>query len=476
MRNYLHQSYLLVFMSVGIILGTILALVLRINFFAATGWAVLVIILFIYAYLKPTYAFGIIIFVAGMILAFFRVAIELKGENYIRQLYVQTILVTGTVSGDPETDEGGTSIKLTDLKFGEEGISARGSLYISARQNEEIERGDTVSLYGKLASGFGTYAGYMYRPTIKAILKPEPGDLILKIRNWFSGRIRELIPEPEVLLGLSYLLGMKAGLPEDLNENLRVVGLVHIVVASGAHLSILVGIARKIFGKVSRMAGLIFSVLFVLFFMAMVGFTPSILRAGVMSILSLIAWYVGRKFAAWRIILLVAALTLMINPSFIINLGWLLSFASFAGIMILGPRITKFFYGIKKPGFFGSTIITTISATLMTLPITLYFYGQISLISVLANLLILPTLSYAMGLVFLTGVVFGIPLIQDLVAFLATKLLDFHILVVEFFGGMKSFLIQIPPYQILVFLIYIVILVPLIFLVVRERKRDKIKA
>ena len=69
--------------------------------------------------------------------------------------------------------------------------------------------------------------------------------------------------------------------------------------------------------------------------------------------------------------------------------------------MILGPKITKYFYGEKKPGFIGETVITTLSATLMTLPITLYYYGTISLISVVANLLILPTLSYAMGLVFL---------------------------------------------------------------------------
>ena len=95
--------------------------------------------------------------------------------------------------------------------------------------------------------------------------------------------------------------------------------------------------------------------------------------------------------------------------------------------MVLGPRLSKFFYGEKKPGFIAEIIITTISATLMTLPIVLYFYGTISLISVVANLLILPTLGYAMGLIFLTGVVAGIPVIEMIVAWLGTRLLDFHI-------------------------------------------------
>ncbi len=453
MGEELHRSWVVVFLCAGIVMGMILGLVFRINYFSSPIWILCMGFLLVFAFLKPKYSFMVIALVAGMILAFFRVSAELESENYIRQFYGQTVQVSGEIDGDPETDESGTKFKLKNLKFGGE-VETGGSLYISERKNENLARGDKIELLGKLSEGFGTYIGYMYRPKIVSWNRPEPGDLVLKVRNWFSGRIKSLIDEPEVLLGLSYLLGMKSGLPDDLNEKLRTVGLVHIVVASGAHLSILVEIARKIFGKLSRFSGLLFSILFIVFFMAMVGWTPSILRAGVMTILSLSAWYVGRKFEAWRIILIVAAFTLMLNPNYLINLGWLLSFASYGGIMILGPRLCRFFYGEKKPGFVGSVILTTIAATLMTLPITLYYYGQISLISVLANLLILPTLPYAMGLVFLTGVLMGVPGIETAISFLATKLLDFHILVVDFFGGMKQFLVEIPQYQWQVFLIY----------------------
>jgi len=99
-------------------------------------------------------------------------------------------------------------------------------------------------------------------------------------------------------------------------------------------------------------------------------------------------------------------------------------------------------------------VITTVAATLMSLPIVLYYYGQISLISLVANLLILPTLPYAMGLVFLAGVLADIPGIGIAVAWCATKLLDFHILVVDFFGQMQEFLVKIEPYQAWVFGIY----------------------
>lgn len=279
--------------------------------------------------------------------------------------------------------------------------------------------------------------------------------LILNARDFFAARIEAVIPEPESKLGLSYLLGMKTGLPKDLSENLRIVGLTHIVVASGAHLSILVEVARKVFGRLSRFAGLFFSALFILFFMAMVGWTPSIMRAGIMSLLTLTTWYVGRRIEPWRMILMVAAMTLMVNPLFLTNLGWLLSFASFIGIMMLGPGITKFFYGNKKPDFVMSMVITTFAATIMTLPITLYYFGAISLISVAANILILPTLGCAMGLTFLAGVVAGVPVVETVVGFLATKLLDYHIGVIDFFGGMEQFLVTIKPYQTWVYLLYI---------------------
>ena len=467
----IHQSYFVVALCIGILAGTILALVFRINYFTSPIWLAAVIVFLIIAYLKPRTALIIIAFIAGMLVSFVRASGELQGEDYIRQFYDQTIAVTGTVDGDPNSDETTTKFKLTALKFGEDTErQTPGNLYISISLNETIHRSDQLTIEGKLSPGFGTYAGFMYKPTIQKLARPTPGDPVLATRDWFAARIKTQLPEPNNSLGLSYLLGMKTSLPDDLNENLRTVGLVHIVVASGAHLSILVEIARRIFGKLSRFSGLLFSIAFIIFFMAMVGFTPSIMRAGLMAILALLAWYVGRKFAPWRIILLVAAITLVINPMFIINLGWLLSFASFAGIMILGPQLATFFYGDKQPKFIASTILTTISATLMTLPITLYYFGTLSLISVLANLLILPTLPIAMGLTFLTGTFADLPLINTAISFLTTKLLDFHIAVVNFFAEIKSFLITIDPYQPQVFLLYIPIIVLLVYSFLRRKR------
>jgi competence protein ComEC len=131
--------------------------------------------------------------------------------------------------------------------------------------------------------------------------------------------------------------------------------------------------------------------------------------------------------------------------------------------MVVMPRLARFFYGERKPGFVGSTVLMTVSATVMTLPIALYYYGQVSLISVVANLLILPTLPFAMGVTFMAGVVSGVPVVELMVGWVARMVLQFHIAVVEFLGQQKSFLFEMEAKQPAVFLIYGVILVLMVF-------------
>lgn len=453
-KNY-HQSWVFVLFCVGIILGTVLASVLKICFFTSWWWVIFVTISLLIAFLKPKLFFIILALVAGIVLAFFRISFNLLDEEYVRQFYGQTIEVAGIVDGDPDMDDGTTKLKLGQLRFGEESNTKNGVSFVSLKTNTKIERGDKLLLKGRLSDGFGVYVGSFYRPQVLKLEKPDPGDLALNIRNWFAERIIDQITEPEAGLGLSYLLGIKTGLSKDLEEDLRTAGLIHIVVTSGMHLGILVSLTRKVFGKISRLFGTLVSIIFIIVFMGMVGFTASITRAGIMTILSLLAWYSGRKFSAWRIIIIVAAITLIINPSYLINLGWLLSFASYAGVMIIGPKLSKFFYGKKQPSFIGSAVITSIAATLMILPIVLYYYGQVSLLFVITNLIISPTLPYIMGLTFLSGILVGIPFLGTMISFLATKALGFHIFIIEWFGGMEQFLVKIETGKVELFFIYL---------------------
>ena len=480
----IHPSWIFMGFVTGIILGDILMLVLRIEFFAAPIWLACAIITALVALLMSRRCCLILALIAGVITMSHRGAIDLAGQTYLQRFVGQVIMVTGTIAEDPDTSESKTTVRLTDLKMGGkidkksvdsvglQGAQATpGALYASLAKNTTLRRSDTVTLRGKMGEGFGTFSGTLYRPTIIANARGSPGDIFLNIRDWFSSNITEHVPSPENALGLGYLLGMRSSLPTGMAEMLKVVGLTHIIVASGANLSILIRFSRKILGKLSRFAGLFGSVLLVVFYVGMVGITPSMSRAGLVSALSLIVWYVGREFRPVRLLMIVAGITLLYNPMYVIDLGWLLSFASFAGIMLLSPFITKFFYGEKKPGIIGGTIIETMSASLICLPILLYFFGTISLISLVASLLILPTTTAAMVLTFVTGVLnlFFTPL-AALVGQICTWLLSYHLWVINFFGTQKMFMVNIGAENPFIFLIYL----PIIGILIWPKIRTKI--
>ncbi len=460
----IHQSYIFIALIGGIIIGTILSLVFRVGFFSSPLWLVLVLILFLYAFIKPNYFFLVVAFFAGILIAFVRTSSELVGQDYVKNFVGETVEITGQIKDDPNTDESGTQLKLTDLEINN--TKMRGAIFVKASKIESVQRDDKIKITGKLSEGFGIYAASIYRPEIKEIAHPNPENVFITIRNWFAKRVKESLPEKEASLGLAYILGMKNNLSDELMEILRIVGLTHIVVASGTHLSIIVEFAKKWFKKISRFAGLLFSLVLVFGFGSMAGWTASIMRAAIVTVLSLVAWYYGRKFGAMRLILIAMATTLLINPMFLIDIGWLLSFGSFIGIMILGPELTKFFYGKKKPNKIAEIIITTIAATAMCAPILLYYFGTISLISLAANLLILPTLSIVMGLVFFAGI--------TKIGFLAKIALDYHLVVMEFFGAQKMFLIEIEAGNPWVFLLYIPIICPLVIIKIKRfrHRRD----
>lgn len=381
-------------------------------------------------------------------------------EKYLKTLEGKTITLSGVIVEDPDTSDSKTTYRLSSLILGDnpsdDSRAVSGTVYVSGNKKRDLKRGDRITLSGKMNKGFGTFAGTFYRPTIREIARGDP-DLFLETRDFFADKIREVIPEQESALGLGYLLGVRSSLPDGLDDTLKTVGLTHIIVASGANLSILISFSRKFFGKVSRTFALGASLFLVVFYVGMVGLSPSMVRAGIVSILSLITWYVGRSFTPGRLLIIVASITLLYNPMYLIDLGWLLSFGSFAGVLILGPRLTKFFYGKNQPGLLGATLLETISASLLCTPILLYFFGSLSLISLLANLLVLPTISIAMALCFATGIfgMLGLSPFASLLGQFSTWLLSYHLWVINFFGAQTNFLVTIPTEKWQVFLLYL---------------------
>ena len=128
-----------------------------------------------------------------------------------------------------------------------QGRELPGNVWVVTPKNDVLRRSDTVTVSGKIAEGFGAFAGAMYRAEIVTVERAVPGDVAVNVRDWFAERVRAHVPAPEVDLGLGYLLGLRRALPADLAEALKIAGLTHVIVASGYNLTILVRLNRQIF-------------------------------------------------------------------------------------------------------------------------------------------------------------------------------------------------------------------------------------
>lgn len=211
-----------------------------------------------------------------------------------------------------------------------------------------------------------------------------------------------------------------------------IAGLTHIVVASGYNLTILVRLTRRLFARLSKYLAMLMSGSLVVGFIAMTGLSPSMTRAGIVSGLALWAWYYGRKFHPVTLLGVASAATVIWNPSFAWgDVGWLLSFAAFAGVMLVAPLMKAYFYGKERQGTVSQILFETVSAQLATAPIILVVFGQFSNVAILGNLLILPFIPLAMLLTAIAAVGGMLPAWADVAGWPAQALLGAMIAVVE---------------------------------------------
>ena len=406
-RQYVHSSWGIAVLCAAFVVGVWLALLLRVPIWI--GVAVLPLLIFCFWHLR-VYILPVVVSVGLCIgLGYGSAAL---GERDAYKLYIgQKVELSGIVKEDPSKNSSGLSLQLDSITI--DRVDLPGSVLVSLA-GKDIKRGDIVTIQSLLKPGFGSFPASMSRATIVSIVRPVPGDVGRVVRDWFADKIRVNIAEPQASLGIGFLTGQKSALPDDLSDALKIAGLTHIVVASGYNLTILVRMARRLFVKFSKYLSAISSGVMIMMFMAVTGLSPSMTRAGLVSGLSLLAWYYGYRFHPLILLPFAAAITVAIQPSYVWgDLGWQLSFAAFAGVMLVAPLLQRYFYGEKEPGILRQILGETIAAHIVTVPIIATGFGVISNVAVIANVLVVPLVPLAMLLTFVSGIwtIIGIPFV-----------------------------------------------------------------
>lgn len=472
LRRRVHISWLIAILSGCFVVGVWLASFVILG--RVQAWSLLIVGLIFVAtafITRKTYLI-ILVIIGGVLIGLWRGSLMIYDLKLYEPFYETDVVITGIVRDDPViNDSSQWVLEISRAAVGE--LNLPGSVRVTVSDASYIKRSDRVSVGGQLIPGFGTYPAVIYRASVKSIARSPTSDPGGRARDWFSNAVKQVVAEPQASLGTGYLTGQKSALPKDLSEDLRIVGLTHIVVASGYNLTILVRLSRRLFMRISKYVAAFASFLMVAAFMTVTGLSPSMSRAGLVAGLSLLAWYYGRRFHPFVLIPFAAGITVAIQPSYTWgDMGWQLSFAAFAGVIVIAPLFQRYFFGDKKPGVLRQVLGETISAHFATLPILIAGFGLISNVAIFANILVVPLVPLAMLLTFLSGIFMLVaPSIAYLIAAPTEWLLTYMVSISQYLAGLPWAQTEISLHWWAVLLIYLVLILICVYMT-RATKYD----
>ena len=216
-------------------------------------------------------------------------------------------------------------------------------------------------------------------------------------RDRMERALQRSLHEPHASLLIGLLYGARSTLPDNIQEEFRRSGTMHIVAVSGYNV-MLVSIALML--PLSIVMRRQYSLTIVLFciggFVVLAGGDAAVVRAAVMGSLVLVARHIGRPSSSPALLLLAATVMTMIEPRLLLDdAGFHLSFAAAAGLIWLAPYIRARLKGF--PRRVQGILSETTAATIMTAPILWLQFGQMSLVAPWSNLFVLPLIPYAVG-------------------------------------------------------------------------------
>ena len=316
-----------------------------------------------------------------------------------------------------------------------------------------------------------------YSPKIK-ILERGAGNFffrnLLKIKNKINLSIKKNFTEPQGSLISAIFLGSKKLIPEEIRTYFSLTGISHLLAISGLHLVILISILSFILIEVfliSRRKIFYFLLPIVIGYILMIGSPASAIRAGIMSLVLVLAEMLGKKRDQLNLLVFTCFLMLIFNPKLLAwDIGFELSFLAVLGIYLLNQDFEKIFSKIPNKKFLPlrSCLSVTLSAQILTFPLILYYFGNLSLSAPLVNILVLPVLPFLMffNFIFALSSLF-VPFLAKLLVWPVWLLITYIVMVAKFFAGLPYFSFVFGKVSLwLIFFLYFLI----VFLIFKIKK------
>ncbi|MGH2955030.1 MAG: ComEC/Rec2 family competence protein, partial [Solirubrobacterales bacterium] len=321
----------------------------------------------------------------------------------------RTVTATGHVAAVPSRDDGEVRFELA---------TPNGRLMVEAREPVgELPVGRIVRARGSIADPEPWRAGELERLGIRDVLVARSLTVTPRRRGGIAGALdgvreraeaaleRGTEPEAANLLR-GFVLGQDDGIDAATVDEWRRSGLAHLLAVSGQNVILLALLAGAVLAAVGvpLRARLAWILVMIAVYVPVAGAGPSIQRAGVVGAVGIVAALASRPRSRWYALLLAAAVTLALNPRVSGDVGWQLSFAAVAGILLWSrPLADRIGSGSPLRTGLAEGVGVTVAATLATAPLMAHHFDTVSLVTLAANLLALPAVAPVMWLGMLAG-------------------------------------------------------------------------
>jgi competence protein ComEC len=315
---------------------------------------------------------------------------------------------------------------------------------------------------------------------------------IFAIREKIINNIKLILPEPDSGLLIGILLGERKELPPDLEEAFKNIGTLHIMAASGLHVTLLAGtfllimnflilhipkfgeILSRIKIDINRIKYLL-AIPVIIFYALIAGINPPIVRAAIMGILYLIAASMRKKPDIFNTLFTAALLMIVIDPYTIFTISFQLSFTAVLGIgLIADPLIRKFperknIYDRLKTRLpwklpeMITGIITSIifvaavsaAAQISLMPLLAYYFNHLTFISILANIIMVPLANLCLAFGFLGGLLgVAVPFLGNFFLYCSVIPVKLSVGAAYFLNGFSWAYTTIPSPSAVFFILY----------------------
>lgn len=286
-------------------------------------------------------------------------------------------------------------------------------LNIKKSKEMNIKFGDYIKINAKieLPSKVRNYMGFDYQRYLKSkkiiatILDVENVEILdvnkantaenifNSVRNNIKKIMYKLLPKDAKELAIGMMIGDREELDANITENFKNSNLTHMLAVSGAHISYVILGLNLMLKKTSNRFRKIFIICFLIFFVGVTDFTPSVQRASIMAILLLISTMLYRSQDTYTSIAFSGLVILIINPYSFFDIGFQLSFGGTIGIVLMYNNLMKRFKQKGKlKGYIVSSICVSVCANLIIIPIMSFNFNTVSLTFWISNLLAGPFL------------------------------------------------------------------------------------